>query len=68
MGIEYILFEDNEIERGSALCLWLEFLVNFWWVLMPVLQHTTSLISIYVSICTALRKENKLKRLFGTLK
>ena len=46
MGIEYILFEDNEIERGSALCLWLEFLVNFWWVLMPVLQHTTSLISI----------------------
>lgn len=68
MGIEYILFEDNEIERGSALCLWLEFLVNFWWVLMPVLQHTTSLISVYVSICTALRKENKLKQLFGSLK
>lgn len=25
MGIEYILFEDKEIERGLVFCFWLEF-------------------------------------------
>lgn len=70
MGSEYILFEDDEIERGLALCPWLEFrrnyiltilefLVTFWLMLTPVLQQTTSLFSFYMLTCTALKKERK---------